>query len=419
LKSQQEIDDFPKNYPECDSVGLLLIEGVNSITNFDSLNQLLFIQKFTMKNLNELVSTSGLRNVTHIGEALIRHSAFVDTFESLTRVNYLKIKLPEDVDSLDLSIFSSINYIGAIDVDGSGYWKGLPKFHSNSDFTISVNGNKHKQEISILLPEDQIDIANFSIRNSDSIIIDDLKSITEVNRVTILNTSSSDFRYLNQLKKIGGVGIHELIENHNNDFGQSFDNIDTLDYLVLRANQFEIELSLLFSNLKHIKQALVIWNNTGIIPFSFFDSFQVPLNEIEYVSFENRVFLQNNTAIEGCSSPYLCKALEVYADSVVIDSNSGECNLEEVLQNCLSDTEELPNLSSSVYPNPAKNTLNISFEGRQIDKLSIINMMGMKIKEVTINKTKEIDIAHLIPGVYVIQFLEKDRIVGKNIFTKI
>ena len=68
LTTQEEVDNFPINYPNCtELLGSLTIEA-SSITNLDSLSQITsIVENLTIQNNDFLTSLSGLNNLTYVG----------------------------------------------------------------------------------------------------------------------------------------------------------------------------------------------------------------------------------------------------------------------------------------------------------------------------------------------------------------
>ena len=90
--SQQEIDDFPSNYPNCTAVGHLDLHFPGDITNLDSLIQLTSVTDYVEIGFfepNNIADISGLQNITSIGDYLqITGTQLTDLsgFQSLTSI---------------------------------------------------------------------------------------------------------------------------------------------------------------------------------------------------------------------------------------------------------------------------------------------------------------------------------------------
>jgi len=56
----------------------------------------------------------------------------------------------------------------------------------------------------------------------------------------------------------------------------------------------------------------------------------------------------------------------------------------------------------SIYPNPAKNTLNIVYNGSEVLNLEVTDITGKKVMSQTL-KTKTIDVSGLTNGLYFVR----------------
>ena len=175
----------------------------------------------------------------------------------------------------------------------------------------------------------------------------------------------------------------------------------------------------LFPNLKHVSQLLYVLDNKGKIPFSFFDDFEIPRDSIEYWFGKNRIEVYDNSNIEGCFSPYLCKALKAYPDSVFIEGNNGTCNIDDIINYCISGVDNGQISKIKIYPNPVSDQLHILWEGGSIDAVTITNALGVRVIRKNGMYAQEIDVSFLSPGVYVVEFTDKGRTVAKEFFVKL
>jgi hypothetical protein len=74
-------------------------------------------------------------------------------------------------------------------------------------------------------------------------------------------------------------------------------------------------------------------------------------------------------------------------------------------------------LEVSLYPNPAKNELNI-FAKTSIESAVIYNILGKKVKTFTVNAvSKSLDISNLSAGIYILRYTAKNA-VGSMKFVK-
>ncbi len=420
FKSQSDIDNFPKNYPDCDSFGWIVIENISPITNFDSLIQLRHIDLFHMRNLINLESTKGLNNLESMGEALIEIYPTMDTFINLQKVDYLRIKFPDDDKSLDLSIFSNVTNIDRISILGSGRLKGLPKFNSSEYFSLSIVNNKIKNNVSNLLPENQIEINGISITRSDSIIIDDLKRIEICKRnLFLVDLKHCDVRNFNQIKSVSELSIYGMKEDHNNIFKDAYFNVSKLDIFIFGDNAFDLTFYDLVPNLKQLNSLLHVSNNKSFVPLGFFDEFAIPKRPYELPMSYDHIYISNNSNIIGCNSRYLCDALQTYPDSVFIEGNGADCTIDKINEYCLSSTDEDGKPLILLYPNPVNDFLYLSEEYQQVFTYRIYLASGDLALVGEVYEKGEIDVSGLPSGIYTVECINDERILTRQRFMKL
>ena len=105
--TQQQIDDFPSNYPNCTAVGHLDLHFPGNITNLDSLIQLTSVTDYVEIGFfepNNIADISGLQNITSIGSYLqITGTQLTDLsgFQNLTSVgDYVTIAVNPNLTTL-------------------------------------------------------------------------------------------------------------------------------------------------------------------------------------------------------------------------------------------------------------------------------------------------------------------------------
>lgn len=144
--SQEEIDNFPVNYPGCAEIGGTVYISGPDITNLNGLNEVtsidgsLFIGFYIAGNNPLLTNLEGLNNLTHIGGSLLIYTnqvlKNVDALENLTSIDGELII--ESNDSLtSLQGFSSLNTIGmALTIFGNNMLQSLSGLENIDEQTI-------------------------------------------------------------------------------------------------------------------------------------------------------------------------------------------------------------------------------------------------------------------------------------------
>jgi hypothetical protein len=208
FNTQSQIDNFPANYPECDSIiGQIAILG-DYITNLDSLIQIRFIGGgLHINQCSQLSSIKGLKNLKGIGRTLaIIYCNSLKSFEGLGEIEYIgnDFLLWDNYFIQDLSQLSNLKVVeGNLVIhfmDGLKSLKGLENLKRiNNELVIWKNDSL--ANIQSLMHLD-------TIRNGITIMrcprIKDLNGLSNTNmlrgRLTIrMNDSLSDIYALHNL----------------------------------------------------------------------------------------------------------------------------------------------------------------------------------------------------------------------------
>lgn len=97
---------------------------------------------------------------------------------------------------------------------------------------------------------------------------------------------------------------------------------------------------------------------------------------------------------------------------MMIKSNNSPCKTTDINENIFSES------NFSIFPNPATETLKISFRDNQKQQIQICNSFGQVVKEILIASNEKINIAGLPSGVYFIRLkdisLQTQKFVKQN-----
>lgn len=81
----------------------------------------------------------------------------------------------------------------------------------------------------------------------------------------------------------------------------------------------------------------------------------------------------------------------------------------------MNSVQEFDNKYFTIYPNPASNYLNINFENNATHKVTIYDLKGVIVKPTSQVKSR-IDVQNLTRGVYILEVMENNTILGKRKF---
>lgn len=140
-------------------------------------------------------------------------------------------------------------------------------------------------------------------------------------------------------------------------------------------------------------------------------TYQKNANDGLYVGTEIGIFFKDSTMSEWIPYNYdlpnvKISELEInYSIGMIRAATYGRGIWEAPLYNYIGIAESAPSLKFEVYPNPAKDMLNIQFEQATQDKneINLFNVVGTLTKQKEVNSGATLvnfDISHLAPGTY-------------------
>jgi len=234
FNTQNEIDDFTINYPNCVEIeGDILIEG-NDITNLNGLNQLVSIGgDLTIKFCSNLSDLSGLENLNFIGGSLD-----VNNNELLSAINGL-----EELDSIagHLVIHNNNALI---------HFQGLTNLKFVGQI-LSIHTNPVLEDLSGLENLETVDSTLYIASNAGLESIQALSNITWAKSGIVIsdNPALTSLWGLNNIVETGGIYIHL---NHTLINLDGLNNLNTIKYsLYIQENNSLTTIEAL-SNLLYI-----------------------------------------------------------------------------------------------------------------------------------------------------------------------
>ena len=370
FETQAQIDNFQTNHPNCtEIVGDVAIEGLGSdITNLNGLNVLTSIGGELTISFTALTSLSGLDALTSIaGGIYLYDNDALTNIMGLEAMMYLEgglwIAENDALESLTgLNALTSIG--GHLTLDGNASLTNLTGLNN----ITSIGGWV------------------------EFWCCDALTSFTGLDALTYIGgglciwTSNSieNLAGLNALTSIGGrlciSGNYTLID------------LTGLTALTSIGGDLEIEENYSLSSL-------------------------AGLDNIENNSISS-LYIKDNNSLSDCEIQSICNYLLSPGGEIYISNNTTGCNSqEEVEEACgLSVEEQHMNAYLSLFPNPAKEEVNISTDdGREIEEVCIYTLTGQQVlKDRPVNST--IDISLLKSGIYIVKVaVENVKLRGKLI----
>ena len=378
--NQDQIDNFPVDYPNCSELDGYLIIGGENITNLDGLITLTSIGDYVSIHNNPILSDiSGLGNLTSIGGhfVILNNNQLINLsgLEYLTTLNgYLYIGNNNSL--VSLAGLENLSMVG-------GWQFGISENNALIDLTTFNNLN-------------QIGGSLFIENNNSLSSLNGLDSLFTVGgSVTINNCISlTDFNGLEGIQTIG-----ENLALTNIYFAQDitgFENLNSIggDLLIHKCNSL-IDLSGLI-NLTLIGGTLEISENNTLESLYGADSI--------YSESISNLIIKFNPLLSFCHVQSICNYLASPNGDISIISNSTGCNnYLEVVDACTVKIDENSFSDQiTIYPNPANNKLFINNKENGEFEVMIYNQFGQEIFSKN-NLNSPIDISMIPSGFYIIR----------------
>jgi len=441
--SQEEIDNFKLNYPNCTEIEGYVRMGTwlgSDITNLNGLNAItaidggLSVGWWFMGN-SLLQNLSGLENLVHIGGSLNIHANSV---------------------LQDLTGLGSLTSIGGDIIIGNGDAK-------STDFGVKMNGNPYLKNVAglenLVSVEGKLETHFNDSLNSfkgleklDSIggIItsDPIASLSELSNLSYVGSDGLEL-YYTALSSLTGLENVSLIDGDFildcNDSLTSLAGLENLasinGWMVIggwthrsHGNSQLISLTEL-SNLASIGGKLIIDRNASLMKLTGLEN----LTSIEGGTIEigsepdnwgyggnpsllslegldnidantiTELVIIYNTSLNTCDIESICDYLTSSNGTIEIHDNAPGCNSpEEVEEACNASVNELPNIYNfSIHPNPFSNFITVEFELKQpkMVTITIYNHLGVQVevmmKKKSVGKQKiDWDAERLPAGIY-------------------
>ena len=341
LNSQAEVDQFIIDFPDCESIGPLHIEG------------------------EDIVDLTPLSNIINIlGGLTIINNTTLSTLDGISQINIL---------NNDLIIEDNPNLVEIIGFNNLLFMTDIRIV--NNDALIEINGFSSIQELfkcldiiqndelqSIEMLEDlNLVNENFNISSNNKLVeLNGFNSIIEViGRITFF--SNDLLEKIIGLKSIVKIGLGLELQNNPMLFDLSgFNNLAFLGSGLILNNTAIVKL-VDFESLNVIDGALIISNNDKLLTIEGLSSLEeigfslsisdnpllISLKGLHNFNWSNLLFIliEENSVLTTCSTFPICEFSKgpFQPDGNIILINNGPgCNtVDDLLEACIPDTTAL------------------------------------------------------------------------------
>ncbi len=411
FETQAQVDSFAINYPNCKKImGDLIFRWETDINNTDALSKLTAVMgklyvngnDRSLKGLSNIDTVGGtlflfgnvtscevIKSIEFIGEHLnLRNSDSLKSLKGLERLKYVgagieiaKCKLLQVIEGFD-----SLRYLGALSIIGNQQLKKIEGFNFVNNISIStihIGNCDSLKKIDILNNMERITYW-FEISDNDQLEkIEGFSSLKTIDGIFIIN-SQMNLNDLSAFKNLTSV---------NRGFNLNGSKLENLND---------------FSSLSYIKGGLEITQNHVLSDISALEN--IKSDSIRLLR------ITNNENLSNCAIKSVCDYIGMQPDKVTIALNNSGCeSAYEVLDICSNSIDEEMYELVYVYPNPAKDKINIKTKnGEEIDRITVYNAFG-KIILSELNCRTSVDLSQCETGIYIVEVKLKNQVIRKKV----
>ncbi len=404
VDSQEELDNFQTNYPNCTQIeGFVTING-DDITDLSSLSNITSIGEHLIITSCELLTNlSGLDNLTYVG-------GFVNIIDDTSLVSIEALSSLTQVDGnlaiweTSLENFEGLNSLtnlgGSLTIRENNKLTTLEGLEGLTTIVEDLSINKN-HSLETLDGISGLTTVGVDFRISNNSVLPNLVGLEQLASVggslsILQNHLFVDLFELQSLTTIGGKLW--ILQN------KGLESLDGLNNVTTIGGDLEIRLN---SDLASIEALSVLTTLEGILIIEG-NSYLTTLEGLDNIepSTIDAIEINDNNYLATCEVQSICDYIATPGAIVNISDNSANCNSEDaVILACqlVDDPELLFSNYYTIYPNPANDELRISVNNNAITgSVNIYNQFGQKV--ISNHKiTKTIDISNLISGLYIIE----------------
>ena len=430
IETQEDIDNFSINYPNCTVLTEeLRVNGTgHTITNLNGFSaitnaQKIFIHSTDINNFNGL---HNLETAVHLSVWFNNNLQNLEGLSSLQSVGALELYINngllnvsgapnlQEIENLsvfnnaifnDLSQFSFITTLNDLVIGGNelSSLAGLENLHTvNGEIVFSDLPLLHFNELSSL------ENFNGSLYIFNNPLLQDISVFSEFTLLQDLFvvecTSLANLSGLENIEVVAGT-LRIGFMNQLSDLSV-FSNLLYAGNLDIYENNNLQSLSGL-ENLVQIDQTLHLLTNTALTNIEALDN--VSTNEV------TEVVVAYNSSLSTCTTDFMCTVVNDSSISKFITENGVGCSsVEEIQKECLLGSEDF-SISNAVfmYPNPVSDNLKL-YVSNTIDfnSVSVYSMLGQKLTE---SNQKVVDFSNFASGVYFVEVVTNQGTLSKKV----
>jgi len=429
LCNQNEVDSFLIKNGPCDSVDVLKIGGLpdlcGEISDLSPLLGIKYIRSLQLINLPKLMTLDGLDSLSEVGRldfslSNTRDFKGIRNLKKVTTLLHNFINYEELEGIPDLSMYENLSKISEyMEITGEVVLNNpnpnlIPDSNENPEFLLIVKNMRIYNDFSKLIRPDLTQFSGLSIINieKDSISLKGLEHIQEFKYLILRQLEDIDADLISHIE-FEDLYLNDYIDSNN----KTVFNLKNLEEFSINQYHNLEDIQEITPNLTAVSGLLFIQNNPELKDLNLFNNFEPPHRKSVLPDFLNgqyNIIIKGNPQLDSCNIDMLCKAIEMYPDSILIEDNGIACNLEEVMAYCETvSSQDLDQVESiKIYPNPTSD--NIEITGLPyIEKCELYNNDGKLLK--TYYNTSLLNMSEFSAGLYTIRIAGKHKVIIRKV----
>lgn len=392
-------------------ISRIFIENNTKLKHIDGLSNVKKMMDLHIKENHEMTRLPDFNEVRTINNILLRDDPAkskignIPRFEKLKQardINIFGLYKPEafhSFDSLETVETVSIQAVGAINITG------FSKLIKAKGWGITTCGKLEK----IKVLENLEEIESFGVGSCG--VLKELRGLGKVKKLTYLGFSYNhiNFERLDCFTSLEEITKDLQMENNQKMQSVYFPKLRKIGGKIHLQNNRRLESIEGFGALEEVG-AIYITGNEILKSLK-------PLEKIDWRLLDY-IQLRINYACTDCSIPPVCEYLKNTTDWDFFDKielNGLNCkSVQEILENCETSDTENETQPAIRIANPVYETLDIQGIGEEIKTLELYSIEGTKVRASmqTAGDTRQYNVSHLRPGMYLLHFMTNDQKTG-------
>jgi len=397
ITRQGQIDSFSLLHPTCTTVKewiYILYDMTDTIKDLSGLSQIKEVGTFVIicPFLENLSGVADIEKLYGVSIAKCKQLVNIDVFNKIDSISFIRVVNNETLEHIDG--FENVKYINNVYISEN---PKLKNFHGLNNL-------------------EKVDKKSVKIQFNDSLEEIGLKSLKYIGGTMFVgyNNSLSSFVGLENLESIGGF----LMITSNKSLGSisGLDNLKEIKGGFWFYNNNEVKDINPLKNLVKINNSVRIWRNEKLENINGLDNVE-PSVKAKWNDFSD-IEIFYNPSLKVCGNKFLCEVISDPDISAEIFDNNNGCNdADEIKKYCEkilnSTTENRSQKKLKIFPNPAKNLINLEFFINKPGDINVevTDVLGKKVinleknYNVARNYSERIDLNQLKPGFYTVRLI--------------